>query len=400
MKDKVFIFKPYSESIKYGVGTYINVLAREVCKTRKCYIVELFFSDCKEFNVEFIDGCTVIRIPYITDEYNIVDGLNIDYKTVNAIWGLISPFIDSNTKTIFHFQTPFLFGLSQKIAQNNNFRIIYTIHKLRWRYYFNCRFKQFKSLLKLNENNAYIAFVNKKLDQEKNLCILSHGVIALTKQSRKYLIKEYLVNPKKIFLIKNGIEIKNEVRLNTHTHSTFNYLFVGRVCDEKGIGFILKAFDQLADDIPNINLCIAGGYEHLSFNLKNKSKVIFFGHVNKNKLVKLYCQADVGIIASINEESSYVALEMMKYKVPIICSDLSGLNEMFTHNVDSLKVNSYYNKNGVIRLSVKSMKEQMRKLYNDSILRDRLKDSALEKLKEQHDLELMVRKTNQAYDVI
>lgn len=397
----IFIFKPFSESIKYGVGTYISTLANN-SKNNNFFIVELFFPDCKTFNFISNRNHNIIQIPYLKEEYKIINGLSADEKTTESIWRLICPYIDTRNKNVFHFQTPFLYELAKKISKNKEHKILYTFHKLRWKYYFNCTFKYFNYLI--DSDNPYSNFVRLKLSQEKKLCELSHGIIALTFQSEKYLKKQYNIPCEKIYVIKNGIEIIKDDSLssdfNEVDEASFIFLFVGRVCEEKGINYLLKAFDKLAGEFSNIKLIIIGDGDLPKVKLKNHAKIKFLGHQNKNSLVKFYSYANIGVIPSFNEECSYVALEMMNYKIPIICSDLSGLNEMFVNKVDSLKFNSYYDKNHILKLSVKDLKSKMEILFNNEKLRNELKENAYISLTEKYNVDLMKKMTTEVYKLI
>jgi hypothetical protein len=137
-KNNVFIFKPFSEGVKYGIGSYINALIKQKQDNYAIYVVELFFPDCK--HLEYFQNEThgVIKIPFFK-KFNIINGCLVDAQTCVSIWSIILPYIDTKQKNVFHFQTPFLLNLIKQILRTKEHKVIYTVHKLRWKYYFkNC----------------------------------------------------------------------------------------------------------------------------------------------------------------------------------------------------------------------------------------------------------------------
>jgi len=66
------------------------------------------------------------------------------------------------------------------------------------------------------------------------------------------------------------------------------------------------------------------------------------GCISFHELIKYYRRCDAGIIASLQEQSSYVAIEMAMFGLPIITTAVDGLDEMFTDNVNALKVNTRF----------------------------------------------------------
>ncbi len=398
-KNNVFIFKPFSEGVKYGIGSYINALIKQKQDNYAIYVVELFFPDCK--HLEYFQNEThgVIKIPFFK-KFNIINGCLVDAQTCVSIWSIILPYIDTKQKNVFHFQTPFLLNLIKQILRTKEHKVIYTVHKLRWKYYFNCSFKTFKYLMSLNLDNPYHNFVKLTLNEEKKICNLSHKVIVLTHQVEDYVSREYGIATNKIFLVRNGIKVAGHNEFfdkPIDNRKEFNFLFVGRICEEKGVSYLLKAFDKLANEISNIKLFIAGDGELPDIKLKNKSKIVLLGHINRKELNILYKKADVGLIPSLNEECSYVALEMANNKIPIICSNLGGLKEMFEHQVNALKIKFYYDRKRIVRLNGNSLKQNMQIFYNDKTLREKLAENAYLNLKNYYDINLMRNKVMDLY---
>ena len=68
-------------------------------------------------------------------------------------------------------------------------------------------------------------------------------------------------------------------------------------------------------------------------------QVHFTGKLSKQTLELIYSFSDIGILPSRYEQCSYVVLEMIKHKVPLIISNAPGLNELVEHGYSGLICN-------------------------------------------------------------
>ena len=73
--------------------------------------------------------------------------------------------------------------------------------------------------------------------------------------------------------------------------------------------------------------------------------ITFTGRLEQEDLYELYQIADLGIMMSMHEQCSYVAIEMMMFGLPIIGTDSTGLNEMLE---ETEKVCVTYNEKDVV----------------------------------------------------
>jgi glycosyltransferase involved in cell wall biosynthesis len=103
----------------------------------------------------------------------------------------------------------------------------------------------------------------------------------------------------------------------------------------------LQAFKIVLDKQEECHLIIAGSG---SFDLYMKEcediwmNVTWTGLIDKAKLYDLYSIADVGLMPSLHEQCSYVAIEMMMHGVPLIASTSTGLCEMVEDGVTGLHI--------------------------------------------------------------
>lgn len=127
------------------------------------------------------------------------------------------------------------------------------------------------------------------------------------------------------------------------THDKKIALFVGRLTEEKGVHYIIKAAERIKGDI-----IIAGDGPAMAEieKIKKQSKlenVHLTGYIGKDKssfLKKLYTRADVIIAPSVIDEAlGLVILEAMYYSKPVIATKKGGIPLAVKENETGLFVN-------------------------------------------------------------
>jgi glycosyltransferase involved in cell wall biosynthesis len=118
-------------------------------------------------------------------------------------------------------------------------------------------------------------------------------------------------------------------------------LFVGLIEERKGIKHLLQAFNNLLKKYTDIRLVIAGDgdYKEVFERTKNcRGRITLTGKIPKEEVCLLYQIADIGVIPSVFEQCSYVALEMLKYGLPVVVSAVPGLKELYINHKNALLV--------------------------------------------------------------
>lgn len=120
-------------------------------------------------------------------------------------------------------------------------------------------------------------------------------------------------------------------------------LFMGRLVYEKGIQNLISAMPKILEGYHDAKLVIAGK-GGMSDELKAQvnamgiaNKVYFTGYMDAKQVCKMYKCADVSVFPSTYEPFGIVALEAMLAGVPVVVSDIGGLNEIVQHRVDGMK---------------------------------------------------------------
>jgi len=117
-----------------------------------------------------------------------------------------------------------------------------------------------------------------------------------------------------------------------------NILFVGALDKAhyfKGINILLEAVSEIRHPKSDIRIVGDGdlktSYEKLAEKLDIKDRVEFLGKISDEELPRIYQQADLLVLPSINKNEAFglVLLEAMACGVPVIASDLPGVRTVF-----------------------------------------------------------------------
>ncbi len=227
-------------------------------------------------------------------------------------------------------------------------------------------------------------FLKKDLYQLKNWTKYSvdkaSKIIAVSKTTKKDLMKFYNLPEGKIEVIYNGFE-KNIGERNYDRTSKVKkdkyLLFVGTIQPRKNLQVLLKAFEQFTKINHEYKLVVVGKkgwlFEDIFKEMEKlglKSKVNFTGHISDDELIDYYKNAYCFVMPSLYEGFGIPILEAMANNCPVISSFSSSLPEIggeaclyFDPN-DALdlvdKFNSLLANNGLRNNLIKKGKERVK----------------------------------------
>jgi phosphatidylinositol alpha-mannosyltransferase len=172
------------------------------------------------------------------------------------------------------------------------------------------------------------------------------GKIAVSKPAVEYARTNF---PGYYNIIPNGVDLEHfspdVAPIEEFKDGKLNILFVSRLEKRKGLNYLLQAFRQVKEEIPNTRLIIVGPGTRLrrryeKYVAKNGLKdVIFVGLVSYDELPHYYQTADVFCAPAIGSESfGIILLEAMAMSKPIVASSIEGYASVISHGVDGLLV--------------------------------------------------------------
>lgn len=150
------------------------------------------------------------------------------------------------------------------------------------------------------------------------------------------------LNPEPIIrIVKNGVDLDAFRPGNGGSAEDDYILFVGRIVQQKGLQYLLRAFYYVAQKFPGIRLKIVGRgdlqpqLERLCRNLLLPERRVEFVDpspwLTRAELAKLYQGARVVVVPSIYEPFGMTALEALACQRPVVASRIGGLQETIRH---------------------------------------------------------------------
>jgi len=180
---------------------------------------------------------------------------------------------------------------------------------------------------------------------EKTAIEMADAVIAVSEETKEDVMKYFEVDPEKVKVIYNGINLQEYV-VTEKTSTLEKYgidqtkpfvLFVGRITRQKGIIHLVNAIKYIDPDT-QIVLCagapdtaeIAKEMED-SVNIvkKNRDNVIWIDiMLEKQEVIQLYSHADVFCCPSIYEPFGIINIEAMACETAVVASAVGGIKEV------------------------------------------------------------------------
>lgn len=375
--------------MQYGIGTYINELTGSLQKNTELmiYLVSYKNSSVKEFTLSEINSRFFkIDVPSPGLQFNQVK--EYDKKYASAVVKLLSPFIPEKD-VIFQLNYIDDLQIGKLLKEKYDHPVISVVH-----------FAQYQQLFDGNRNKLEgLDFDNPSdnveftLYTEKELYRISDHIVSVTGYMKDFLVQTYNIDPEKISVIPNGLDItkfervSDEVRFHIKREFGFEKddvicIFSGRVDRCKGVGLLLPAFEEACRKADNLKLVLLGQGSLQEFQSEVKSaycRIIYTGFLSKDRLKMFYQVADIGMIPSVYDHCPYTALEMIAARIPLIMSRIDGLKEILDDN-ECAFIDPVTDDSGEISFNISDLSGLILKLVHDEKLRAVYSEKAFNKL--------------------
>jgi len=195
------------------------------------------------------------------------------------------------------------------------------------------------------------------------------GKIAVSPPAMKYVNAHF---PGEYTIIPNGVDTKyfspDVTPIEQFCDGKLNILFLGRMEKRKGLNYLLDAYQQVKQEIPNSRLLVVGPGIRLRHKYEKQvmrnglADVVFIGYSSYQDLPRYYKTADIVCSPATGRESfGIILLEAMAVGKPIVASDIEGYASVMTHGTEGLLVPSK---------NVKELAKALLSLMTDKTLRE------------------------------
>ncbi len=171
-------------------------------------------------------------------------------------------------------------------------------------------------------------------------------IIAVSKTTKKEIVRCLKVSPEKIVVIYEGVDSKFKKRKPATSYqlpATSYLLYVGNAYPHKNLERLIEAFnkfkiknDKFKIEIQNLKLLFVGPEDYFYERLKKtveksnlEEKIIFYGAASDKELVSLYKNALCFINPSLMEGFGLPGLEAMSLGCPVVCSNIPVFREIY-----------------------------------------------------------------------
>ncbi|NJX15163.1 glycosyltransferase family 4 protein [Tamlana crocina] len=247
------------------------------------------------------------------------------------------------------------------------------------------------------------------LSIERMSCYFATDIIAVSHGVKKNL-KEQNITSKTPYIIGNGSangingevfsveavdpdqNTKNQIR-----ESDIVFGYVGRLVKDKGVNELVRVFSQLNKMYKNTKLLLVGWYEQdldpLDKDVENEinenDNIIAVGGQNDVRpFLKLM---DIFVFPSYREGFGVSVMEAAAMDLPIICSNITGCNEIVKHNYNGLLVDSK---------SESSLLEAMTYLLENPKQTDKLRQVTRKHILEKYNQQMVWQEAAKTYKTI
>jgi len=237
--------------------------------------------------------------------------------------------------------------------------------------------------------------------------IFINRTITVSYENVQYLKNIHHIKQERIDIVHNGIDIdqfavagnKDErARLRQEsgfTESDFVFGIVGRITEQKGHQYAIRALSELSKKYPEIKIAVFGDGELMNnckdmvASLKLKSQVSFTGF--QSDMQKVYKTLDALLMPSTFEALPLTLLEAMASGVPAIASNINGIPEVVRDGVNGLLVPP---------ADIGALVNGIELIYNDRDLLNKMGVAARNTIELEFSLEKMVRDTISVYEKV
>ncbi|PSH04000.1 MAG: glycoside hydrolase [Acidobacteria bacterium] len=179
---------------------------------------------------------------------------------------------------------------------------------------------------------------------------------------------------RKLKLVPYGVDLRRFHKTTDPDKSEFNVLFVGGLSLQKGLVYLLQAFDKLQHR--RKTLTIAGSSTTDSIPLLDKfatrEDVHILGHVPQPLLKNIMSASHVMVLPSVQEGLAMVQAQALACGCPVIASANTGANDLFSDSVEGYIV--------PIR-NADAIADRMQVLADNPGVREQMSSAALRRVK-------------------
>lgn len=227
--------------------------------------------------------------------------------------------------------------------------------------------------------------------------------ITVSNKNKEALIKNFDLPESKIKVIYNCVNIDSIVKYNREIAKDLNEKFsindsaivfgtVGRLHKQKGHQYLIDASKNVIEKVPNsVFLLVGTGSEKYQLiqkieenNISDHFRIVGY----QENLPEILALIDIFVLPSISEGFPFSILEAMAARKPVIATNVGGVPEIITNNVNGILVEP---------MDSDALAKAMILLAKDKKKRDQIAELGQKKIMENFSLEKMISMTEEIF---
>jgi glycosyltransferase involved in cell wall biosynthesis len=317
---------PYKDFAHGGIGTFVQNLARNLVKKGVNVSVIGITNSTKNVGAELDGGVKIYRIKQSTAKFGkfIFNSLRIQ-KKIKEINKIHAVDIVEGSELSFAF-------LPKKAPYKKVIRMHGGHHFF---------------AITLNKNIAFWRAFQEKLSFRKAdaLIAVSNYVGETTKQ-----LLNFKLSYKTIYNFIDFAKFKEITKIEQESNAI---VFVGTICEKKGVKQLVEAFSIVKNKIPDATLHLVGrdwsssniksyiNYIKTIIPVEDTKAIKFYGAVPYCEMPTILAKAQVCVYPSHMESFGLTLVEAMTMRKPIVYSNIPPFKEIILDKVSGLECNPY-----------------------------------------------------------
>ncbi|CAG1003993.1 N-acetyl-alpha-D-glucosaminyl L-malate synthase [Methanosarcinales archaeon] len=227
--------------------------------------------------------------------------------------------------------------------------------------------------------------------------------ITVSNKNKESLMKNYKLPKNKIKVIYNCIDIEHITNYNRDiarelkkqfliSDSAIVFGTIGRLSPQKGHEYLINASKIVIKEIPQSLFLFVGKGENKDqliqkindYNLSEYYRLVGY----QENLSDIFTLIDIFVLPSISEGFPFVILEAMAANKPVIATNVGGIPEIITNNINGILVESR---------DPDALAKAMIMLAKDTKKRNHIAEMGCKKIRENFSLEKMILATKEIY---
>ncbi len=343
------------------------------------------------------NGTLHATIPMVYDNLLISTDGFWKRRSMRIIVDLVKPYLKGRPNLIYQCHYLYLAILAEEMKNELGGKILTHLHCIQWKFSYNRDEKHYNLMHQLYETRRF-----EELNKEEQSSVdygPSDKIICLSKAAKDYLVYTKKVAPDKIEIIMNGLApVANDA---ASRNGPTKILYAGKISKDKGCFKMFEILDSVRQKGYDFEVVIAGSISDSDksriYNKHSKLRLTFLGQVPYSELKDLYRTCTMGIIPSMHEQCSYVAIEMSMFGVPMVVSKVDALQEMFRDKETALMVPQVFDPDIGLDFDREIFINNVISLIEKDELRKYLGENAKQAYKELFTLDRMIERTVELY---